>query len=125
MGEKRVGQYQDVTRQMCAGFYPRTLSHVGRLPCIVKSVCDQRDALTGSPMNCLLRDQWNEAKEIFEALQSIMLLQPNKGSTRSRGKRSIGELSQHFQIDTFSIDKRTHNYIKNVTEQCIIHHADL
>ena len=34
--EKRVGQYQDVTRQMCAGFYPRTLSHVGRLPCIVK-----------------------------------------------------------------------------------------
>ena len=58
--EKRVGQFQDVTRQMCAGFYPRTLSHVGRIPCIVKSICDQRDLFTGSPLDCLLRDQWAE-----------------------------------------------------------------
>ena len=58
--EKRVGQFQDVTRQMCAGFYPRTLSHVGRIPCIVKSICDQRDLFTGSPLDCLLRDQWDE-----------------------------------------------------------------
>ena len=33
--------------------------------------------------------------------------------------------SEHFSLNTFSIDKRTHSYIKNVTEQCIIHHADL
>ena len=73
---------KDVTREMCAGFYPRTLSHVGRIPCIVKSICDQRDLLTGAPLNCLLRDQWTEAKETFEVVLSI------------------------------SIDKRTHNYIK-------------
>ena len=60
--------FQDVTRQMCAGFYPRTLSHVGRLPCIVKSVCDQRDDMTGADLDCLLRDQWVEAKETFEAV---------------------------------------------------------
>ena len=40
-------------------------------------------------------------------------------------RRQRRDLSQHFTINTFSIDKRTHNYIKNVTEQCIIHHADL
>ena len=106
--EQRVGQFQvrtnsnsflyhffiknsttknkDVTREMCAGFYPRTLSHVGRVPCIVKSICDQRDLLTGSPLNCLLRDQWTEAKETFEAVLSIMLSQANKERQTPRGK---------------------------------------
>ena len=129
---------KDVTREMCAGFYPRTLSHVGRIPCIVKSICDQRDLLTGAPLNCLLRDQWTEAKETFEAVLSIMLSQANKSRDKGEPEKSkilytanLGrrrqrrDLSQHFTINTFSIDKRTHNYIKNVTEQCIIHHADL
>ena len=100
--EQRVGQFQvndksekntyhfdkDVTREMCAGFYPRTLSHVGRIPCIVKSICDQRDLLTGAPLNCLLRDQWTEAKETFEAVLSIMLSQANRAREKPNGKFS-------------------------------------
>ena len=70
---------------MCAGFYPRTLSHVGRIPCIVKSICDQRDLLTGAPLNCLLRDQWTEAKETFEAVLSIMLSQANRAREKPTG----------------------------------------
>ena len=76
---------KDVTREMCAGFYPRTLSHVGRIPCIVKSICDQRDLLTGAPLNCLLRDQWTEAKETFEAVLSIMLSQANRAREKPNG----------------------------------------
>ena len=75
---------------MCAGFYPRTLSHVGRIPCIVKSICDQRDLLTGAPLNCLLRDQWTEAKETFEAVLSIMLSQANK--SRDKGESEKPEI---------------------------------
>lgn len=58
-----------MTRQMCAGLYPRTLRHIGRLPCVVKSICDQRDDLSGADLDCLLQDQWLEAKETFESIQ--------------------------------------------------------
>ena len=53
-----------------------------------------------------------------------MLLQPNKGVQRTphRGKR---ELNEHFNLDHIEIDRLTYNYVKNVTEHCIIHHTDL
>merc|ERR1719348_1967670 len=54
-----------------------------------------------------------------------MLSQANRARENDRPRRGRRDLSQHFSINTFSIDKRTHSYIKNVTEQCIIHHADL
>ena len=85
MHDMRSPRVKDVTREMCAGFYPRTLSHVGRIPCIVKSICDQRDLLTGAPLNCLLRDQWTEAKETFEAVLSIMLSQANRAREKPTG----------------------------------------
>ena len=52
-----------------------------------------------------------------------MLLQPNKGTPeKRRGKR---DLNVHFNLDHIEIDRLTYNYVKNVTERCIIPEAEL